>query len=240
MTTTPRPARSRRSLALWIVAGDCAVAALAFAQLLHGDARLEVVVALLVVAVAVGLVDVVRRLAAAARSGALMRFVRTGAVVAGVLGLSAVAARVFGAEVVLIVLSLLAGEALMARWLVGVIERSAQEETPWQQLGADDVGSGAGAPGPASWAPSGLSLPAWSTAVVGAALLLFAIFDVLAFGAVQDRLSLYGARGAVVGLVAFVGLLGLIAGPLMLATQAGARRDRRQREKARERQAVAA
>ncbi|MDO9354768.1 MAG: ATP-binding protein, partial [Solirubrobacteraceae bacterium] len=141
-----------------------------------------------------------------------------------------------GGEVVLIVLSIVVGMALMAQWLIGVIERTTAEPTPWQQLGPGAEGE----PDAAAEEPAHRTVPRSVGAVVGAGLLLFAAFDVLAFGQVQDSFGLTGLRGFVVGVVAFVSLVVLIAGPLVLAAQAGARRDRKQRDRARERQAVAA
>jgi signal transduction histidine kinase len=188
-------------------------------------------------AVAVAGADLLRRAATSARSGALGRFARTGVIVAASLTALWLGYGSLGGEVVLIVLAIVVGMALMAQWLVSVIERTTVEPTPWQQLGpGEDAGEGGARDG----ASKHRTIPRSVGAVVGAGLLLFAAFDVLAFGQVQDSFGLYGTRGFVVGVVAFVSLMTLIAGPLVLAAQAGARRDRKQRDRARERQAVAA
>ena len=218
-----------RARALWIVAADAAVAALAFGLLLDGDERLMVVTALAVVAAGAIGAGIVLRLAEAARSGALRRTALVAGSVAGLLVVLWLVSRVLGVEGTAIVVAVFAGMALIAQWLVGVIERS-DEQSPPARRPSD----------PAVAAPP--LDPAWRAVggFVGAGLLVFATFDVLAYGRVQDAAGAYGPTGVLIGVAVLAGLVLLLVGPLVVAAQAGARRERVLRERAAQRQEVAA
>lgn len=216
---------ARTARALWIVAADAAVAALAFALLLGGDERLMIVTALAAVALCSIAADLVVRLAASARSGALARAARVGASVAALAATLWLISTVLGVDTTAIVAVVFAGVALIAQWLVGVMERSGDQ--PPHPTHPD-----AAAPLDPAWRAIG--------GFIGAGLLIFATFDVLAYGRVQDATGAYGPAGVVIGIAVLVGLALLLAGPLVVAAQAGARRERALRERAAHRQAVAA
>lgn len=221
---------------LWIVAADCGIAALATALSLRGDQRLVVVMALAVIAAALVAVIAGRALAAAARSGALVRVVTALVVSAVAVALLAVSRTTVGWRPVLLATAAFLGLALVLRWLVIAIEASdAESSAPWSALAG---GGGGGGPGGRVVADR-VGRQARIGAGFGAVLLAGTAVGTIRFAMMATNGG-PPARGLTAGVVIVAVLTALVAGPLALVSQARLRRARADRERGRQRQAVAA
>lgn len=226
-TNSRAAARPQAARVLWILAGDCAVLALATAQVLGGEQR--VVVVLTFVALALALVAVIgaRALRHATRTGALRRLVVSVGLAIATLGALWFGESVLGWRAMALALAAFAGLALVVRWLVVAIEQREEQVAPWHELAG-------GMPAAPRQRRSDLL-----AAATGIGLLLAAgvgaVWLVLAAG--SEGASV---RGIVAGVVIVAVLMALVAGPVALVSQARARRAWADRERGRQRQAVAA
>ncbi|MBO9532499.1 MAG: hypothetical protein J7513_05955 [Solirubrobacteraceae bacterium] len=212
---------------LWIVAANLGIVALACAQSLSGGARLPVVLALGVLAMALVVLLAARSGARAARSGALARLLAGGLVAAAALVVLVLGREAVGWRPVVLAATAFAGLALVLRWVVAAVEAADADDVPWQQLAA-------GAPPSAE-----PRLRHAAGAALGALLLLLAAVGAAryAFDRTDGGLP---AAGFVGGVVIVAALMALVAGPLAFVARLRARQAWAERERGRQRQEVAA
>lgn len=219
---------TRCSRTLWIIAADCGIVALAIAQSMHGDQRLALVLSLAAVAGVLLAVVARRALHAAAQGGALAHVLGGFAIATVVVALIVAGRATVGAGPVLLVAAAFLGVALVLRWLVAAIEASDAEAAPWQSI------SGASA-APRAARPRAAALGAGA----GALLLIGAAGGVIRI-VTEDAAGHPQVRGIATAFVTVAVLIALVAGPFALVSQARGRRIRTERERGRQRQAVAA